>query len=55
VIPNAGDEVDETELLAYCREHLPGYAVPLRIEILAEFPRTSSGKIRRKELVKVIK
>lgn len=45
---------DEPALLAYCREHLPGYKVPKelrRIELDA-LPRSSTGKIQRHELEK---
>ena len=51
-VPNSN--VNVKDLLIYCRERLPAYAVPDRIELMAEFPRTSSGKIRRSELVKYI-
>ena len=38
-------------LLQHARTKLPGYAVPQEVFIVAEFPRTSSGKIDRKEIV----
>lgn len=43
------------DLKAHCKKHLPVYAVPSHILILESFPRTSSGKIDRKEIEKVIK
>ena len=54
VILDSGSEITQKELLTHCRGHLPAYAVPHRIEIMTEFPRTSSGKIRRSELIKHI-
>ncbi len=35
---------------AHCRAHLPSYAVPNSITIQSSFPRTSSGKIDRKQI-----
>lgn len=38
-------------LLQHARTKLPGYAVPRELIIVSEFPRTSSGKIDRKEII----
>jgi acyl-CoA synthetase (AMP-forming)/AMP-acid ligase II len=38
-------EPAESDLMAFCRKRLPDYKVPLRIEILPELPKTSTGKI----------
>ncbi|NML67677.1 acyl--CoA ligase [Hymenobacter sp. RP-2-7] len=38
------------ELLAYGRAHLAPYKAPRRLELVAELPKTISGKIRRVEL-----
>jgi amino acid adenylation domain-containing protein len=38
-------------LLQHARAKLPGYAVPQELFAVAEFPRTSSGKIDRKEII----
>jgi len=35
------------ELIRHCREILPSFKVPHRIEFCADFPRTDSGKIRK--------
>ena len=43
------------DLKSHCKKHLPVYAVPSNILILKSFPRTSSGKINRKEIEKIIK
>jgi acyl-coenzyme A synthetase/AMP-(fatty) acid ligase len=37
-------------LTAFLASRLPPYAVPARIEVVAEFPRTTSGKIDRRRL-----
>ncbi|MFE6665446.1 AMP-binding protein [Streptomyces sp. NPDC057697] len=38
------------ELSAYCEERLAAYKYPREVEILAELPKTASGKILRREL-----
>jgi len=43
-----------SEIKAYCKEHLPIYAIPSNFLILNEFPRTASEKINRKEIEKSI-
>ncbi len=45
-----GADVDPGELAAYCEERLAAYKYPRRVEILAELPKTASGKILRREL-----
>jgi fatty-acyl-CoA synthase len=35
------------ELQAFCRARLAAYKVPRRFEFVAEFPRTSAGKIQK--------
>jgi long-chain acyl-CoA synthetase len=39
----AGCEGDDRELLAYCRECLPSYKVPRKIEFVDELPRRADG------------
>ncbi|WP_107101980.1 MULTISPECIES: class I adenylate-forming enzyme family protein [Streptomyces] len=41
---------DPGELAAYCKERLAAYKYPREVEILAELPKTTSGKILRREL-----
>jgi fatty-acyl-CoA synthase len=38
---------DPSELAAFCRERLAPHKVPRRFEFVAEFPRTSAGKIQK--------
>jgi len=42
-----GEPPDPSELTAFCRERLAPYKVPKRFEFVAEFPRTSAGKIQK--------
>lgn len=50
VVPRAGHEVDVDRLQADCRTHLARYKCPTRIDVVAELPTTSTGKLRRTEL-----
>jgi len=42
-----GGHPDGAELDAFCRARLAPYKVPRRFEFVAEFPRTSAGKIQK--------
>lgn len=46
----SGAEVTPDELSAYCAERLAAYKYPREVEILPELPKTTSGKILRREL-----
>ncbi|MFF0435978.1 AMP-binding protein [Streptomyces sp. NPDC004327] len=46
--PGAG--ADPAELSAYCAARLAAYKYPREVEILPELPKTTSGKILRREL-----
>ncbi|MEO9892392.1 amino acid adenylation domain-containing protein [Aurantibacter sp.] len=52
VIVDQSCTIGSKELLEHCRGSLPSYAVPQSIEIMPDFPRTGSGKIDRKEIIK---
>jgi long-chain acyl-CoA synthetase len=47
---SSGIAVDPTLLIAFCRERLAAYKVPRIVEVLAELPKTATGKIMRAEL-----
>jgi len=42
-----GGHPDGAELTAYCRARLAPYKVPRRFDFVADFPRTSAGKIQK--------
>jgi amino acid adenylation domain-containing protein len=50
VVPRAGVLPKPAELRAFCSQRLPLYMVPDTIEVLAAFPRTSTGKADRQAL-----
>jgi len=51
VISSSDSEASVINLLEFLKEKLPLYAVPEEIKIVKDFPRTSSGKIKRGALV----
>ena len=51
VVPTAGAQLDPAEIERWCRTQLSGYKCPKRIEIVAELPKNSSGKVMKKALV----
>jgi benzoate-CoA ligase family protein len=50
VLPAAGAQVTEEELVAFCRDGLPSYKRPRRVIFVDSYPTTATGKIRRVEL-----
>lgn len=49
VVP--GEDCDEGELVAFCRERLANYKVPRTVEFRDEIPKSPLGKVLRKYLV----
>ncbi|WP_329370876.1 AMP-binding protein [Streptomyces sp. NBC_00669] len=45
-----GAAADPAELVAYCKERLAAFKYPRQVEVLAELPKTATGKILRREL-----
>jgi len=50
VVLKPGAEGDEASILALCREHLAAYKVPRQIQFVDDLPKTSTGKVMRREL-----
>jgi long-chain acyl-CoA synthetase len=50
VIAQQGVDLQEKELRAFCREQLANYKVPKYFEIVADLPRTPTGKILKRML-----
>ncbi|MFK8059242.1 MAG: amino acid adenylation domain-containing protein [Polaribacter sp.] len=46
--------MDKKTLFSYCKTLLPSYAIPTRIDIMEVFPRTSSAKIDRGALKRIL-
>jgi long-chain acyl-CoA synthetase len=45
-----GSDVQGSELIAFCREHLAAYKCPRSVEFVDRLPKTASGKIQRARL-----
>ncbi len=54
IMPSQKIAIDIDDLKSFCKQKMPIYAIPDKIEILKDFPRTASGKINRKEIEKLI-
>ena len=51
VTAKPGEPLDEASVMAACREHLPVYMVPAKVEVRAgSLPRNPNGKIDRRAL-----
>jgi long-chain acyl-CoA synthetase len=50
VIAREGESVDEKELRSFCRDQLANYKIPKYFEIVADLPRTPTGKVLKRML-----
>jgi len=50
VVPAPASGLTETDVLVHCRRALPNQKVPVRVQIIAEIPKTASGKDRTADL-----
>jgi acyl-CoA synthetase (AMP-forming)/AMP-acid ligase II len=47
-------EADEAALVEHCRRQLAAFKVPAKIHVLAEIPRTATGKVQRRRVADFI-
>ncbi len=52
VVVKPGESVTEDEIRSWCKERLAPYKVPTQVEFRDELPKTTVGKILRRELVR---
>jgi fatty-acyl-CoA synthase len=50
IMPKPGEDLDEEEIKAYCRERLADYKVPKQVVFRSELPLTPVGKIMKSKL-----
>jgi crotonobetaine/carnitine-CoA ligase len=50
VVAAPGHAVDPVALIGHCARRLPYYAVPRYVEVVADLPKTSTGKVRKKDV-----
>jgi long-chain acyl-CoA synthetase len=53
VVLNPDAEPDADAIMSLCREQLAAYKAPRLIQFVADLPKTSTGKIIRRELRKL--
>jgi long-chain acyl-CoA synthetase len=53
VVLKEGETGDEQEIIAFCREKLAAYKCPRKVQFVADVPKTSTGKIMRRELYRM--
>lgn len=49
-VVRSNDALDEESILAHCKANLAGYKVPRSVEFLSELPKSTVGKVLRREL-----
>ncbi len=52
VVPKEG--LTKNELFVFCKENLPPHKVPGRIVFVENLPRTNTGKLKRREMIKFV-
>ncbi|MCJ7435765.1 MAG: long-chain fatty acid--CoA ligase [Anaerolineales bacterium] len=52
IVVKPGETLTVEELKAFCKEHLAPYKIPTHYEFRSELPKTTVGKILRRELVR---
>jgi acyl-CoA synthetase (AMP-forming)/AMP-acid ligase II len=50
IIFENGKVISKSQIVAHCREHLEVYEIPEKVQIVDEFPRTSTGKAQKFKL-----
>ena len=50
VVPMAGSQLEEDEVIAFCRKRLAAYKVPRQVVVVPELPKSAVGKILRREV-----
>jgi long-chain acyl-CoA synthetase len=53
VVLKPGAAADAEEIIALCRKELAAYKVPRAVQFVPDLPKTSTGKIMRRELPKL--
>jgi fatty-acyl-CoA synthase len=50
VVPEAGQEIREEEIVALCQKHLAPFKVPKKVMVVGALPKTPTGKILKREM-----
>jgi long-chain acyl-CoA synthetase len=52
IVAKPGETLTEEEIKAFCKEKLAAFKVPTHVEFRNELPKTTVGKILRRELIR---
>ena len=52
VVARPGQQIENKDFIAWCREHMANYKVPRSVEVVAALPTNASGKVMKFELRK---
>ncbi|KPL07378.1 hypothetical protein AMJ86_04580, partial [bacterium SM23_57] len=52
VVPQPGETLTVEEIRDWCKDKMAAYKVPTQVEFRTELPKTTVGKILRRELVR---
>ena len=50
IVLKPGAEASDADIIAFCRQHLAAYKLPREVQFVDDVPKTSTGKIMRREL-----
>ena len=50
IVLKEGEHATEDEIIAFCREELAAYKCPRKVQFVKDVPKTSTGKIMRRDL-----
>jgi long-chain acyl-CoA synthetase len=53
VVKKQGQELTVEEIIDWCKAHLANFKAPRQVEFVSELPRTTVGKVLRRELVRL--
>lgn len=50
VVLRPGESADKAGIIEHCRPHLAAYKLPRPVRFVPDLPKTSTGKVMRREL-----
>ncbi|MFK8021430.1 MAG: class I adenylate-forming enzyme family protein [Pseudomonadales bacterium] len=50
IVPKTGTSPNANDIISYCREHMAAYKVPRAVQFVDDLPKTSTGKVMRRQL-----
>jgi len=54
-VPVEGKDITELDVKTYAKENLSSYMIPDKVLFIQKLPRGATGKIRKKELIEIVK